>query len=371
MAILRCGAYHRSNVCELAKPAGQPVRVPMLSHRGYLVPKVPSVRVLAVIATAIIAIALGLTLGWMAIRGLAWGEAGQILRSVSPWLLASSVTLVILAGVLRAYRWHRLLAPKPVSTGRLFMIEQTGTALDTLSVIHLLDEVVETGILTERDDVPLGKVLATLAMQRTLEFGTTVIVLGGAALLLGPMQPYRGYLVGGIAVSLTALVLLFTAGPALAKLPVLDRLHFVAQFSEAAELLRSDWRGALVAFGLSVAQALVLGVAGWLLAVSLGVELSVLPMLAITLGVLFFGSTVPGLPLAFGTYEFAAVSLFALWGRPDTEAVSFTLLLRANVYIPPLIFAAVFLPKEGLASARSVLAMCKRSAAGSVTRGTA
>lgn len=314
----------------------------------------------ALAALGIVAIALGLVLGFIAVRDLAWGEAGRMIASVNTAIAFGALALFIVAGLLRGLRWQRLLRPERVSATRLFMIEQAGTALDTLSVVHVLDEVVETGILVERDGIPLGKVLATLAMQRTLEFATTVIVLGGTALFLEPMRAYREYLTAGIVVSFAALTALFTVGPALVRLPLLRRIKLVGQFSQAAQLLRDDLSGAIYAFALSVAQALILGTAGWLLMNALHIDIALPSAIAITLGVLFFGSTVPGLPMALGTYEFAAVSLFLLWDRPAAEAVSFTVLLRGLVYLPPLLFAAVFLPKEGLASLRALRQLARR-----------
>ncbi len=318
-------------------------------------------RILALGGLALLAVGLGLFLGALAIRDLAWTDTGHLLASLNPLLMLSALVLVLAAGYLRAIRWKVLLDPEAVSVSRLYLIEQTGTAMDTFSLVHLLDEVVETGILVGRDHVPTGKVLATLAMQRTLEFGTIVLVLGGVAIALEPLSGLRPYLAGGVASGIASLLLLFTVGPALIRFPVLGRLSVTRQFANAALLLRGDWRRTSVAFVLSVAQSVLTGAAGWLLGIGLGVPLGGLDMLAVTLGVLFFGSTVPGLPLALGTYEFAAVSLFALWDRSAAEAVSFTILLRANVYLPPLIMAAVFLSREGILSLRGLMALVQEA----------
>ncbi len=315
----------------------------------------------------VVAFALGLFLGRLAIRNLSFADLGSALSEVNPWLPLAAVALVLIAGYLRGVRWRLLLRPHDVSARRLFVIEQTGSALDTLSFIHLLDEVFEIGILTVRDRIPMGTVLATLAMQRTMEFGTTVIVLGGGALLLPEMRDYTVYLATGVGIAALSIVLLVTIGPALGRIPIIGRVRFIMQFAEAAGLMRSEWPRALAAFGISIVQAVALGAAGWLLIVATGSSLDVLASIVVTLAVQFFGAVVPGLPLAVGNYEYAAVELFELWGESAEAAVSFTVLLRGLFYVPPLVIGAIFLSREGLLSVGAIRRLIRESRAGALS----
>ena len=305
-------------------------------------------------AYGLAAVALGVLLGWLTIRDLQWREMRDLLSSANLLLVFFAFAVVLAAGYLRGVRWRLLLQPDDVSAMRLFLIEQTGTALDTLSLVHILDEVVEVGILTVRDKLLFGRVLATIAMQRTLEFATTVLLLAGGALFLGPMREFWPYLAGGFIGSAAALLLLFTAGPAISRFWWFSRLRLAHEFAGAMLELREHWSRSLLAFMISVTQASMIGISGWLLSAAIGLDLSLPVMVVVTLGVVFFGSVVPGLPMAFGTYEFAALLLLGLWGRSSADAVSFALALRAVVYVPPLLFAVIFLPREGLFSIGSM-----------------
>ncbi|MEK9658763.1 MAG: lysylphosphatidylglycerol synthase transmembrane domain-containing protein [Chloroflexota bacterium] len=319
-----------------------------------------SPRVWGLGALSIAATGIGVALGWLALREVAWGMAGDLLTSAGLALLVPALALYVAAGLVRGVRWQLLLEPERVGARRLFLIEQSGTALDTLSMVHLLDEVVETGILTLRDRVPLGTVLSTLAAQRTMEFATTVALMAGGALFLPQLHPYWPYLTTGIVVALAAVVALITLGPALHRVWLVGRLDLVRQFADGAGLIRTRWRRSLAALAISVAQTLLLAVAGVLLGLGVDMHIGPAALGVVTLGVFFFGATVPGLPLSIGTFEFAAVTLLGRWDVPAAQAVSFTVLLRGLTYLPPLLIGGVFLSREGLLSLGQLRALTRQ-----------
>lgn len=314
----------------------------------------------ALAAYVLLATGLGLLLGWQVIKQLQWGELGRSLSNANFPLLLLAVLVLQVAGYVRGVRWRLMLGTSQVSAHRLYFIEQAGTALDTLSPLRVLDEVVEFGILTLRDRINPGTVLGTLAMQRTFEFLTTVLLLAGGALLLPPVRKFWPYLTAGVLISALSLALLFTVGPIIGKLPFLARLGFVKHFSDSVDVVRRDKVRAAMGLGLSMLQVVLVGLAGWTvgLAVHLlvGIPMSVgIPMMVVTtLGATFFAAAVPGLPMALGTFEFAVVSLLGRWEFAASAAASFALLLHAVLYLPPIALAAVFLPKEGLLSLGSL-----------------
>ena len=117
----------------------------------------------------------------------------------------------------------------------------------------------------------------------------------------------------------------------------------------------------VMAFLLSLFQAVLIGLSGWMVAQATHISLSMPTMIVITLGITFFSSTVPGLPMALGTFEFAAVSMLALWGVDREQAIAFALILHAVLFVPPIIFAMFFLPREGLLSARELKSLTVRT----------
>lgn len=310
-----------------------------------------------VAAYGALATGVGIALGWLVINNIQWDELGASLSSANVGLILVALALYVLAGYLRGLRWRLVLRNADVTAGRLFLIEQTGTALDTFSPIRVLDELVEIGILVLRDRLKLGTILATLALQRTFEFGTTVLLVGIGVLLLEPLRQYWPYFTVGIVLGSLSLILLFTAGPALRRVPALSKLGVVSQFASAVILLRQDVGRSVLAFVISVAQALLIGLAGWMVAQAVNIDLGIHVLIVITLGVLFFSSAVPGLPLALGTFEFGIVNSLRLWGIDQEQAIAFSLLLHAVLFLPPIFFAMFFLPREGLLSLSKLKAL--------------
>ena len=322
----------------------------------------PTARLL-LIGYVVLSTALGGMLGWLVIKNIHWYELRDALLSANVTLIAAAWALVIVAAYLRGIRWKLLLPDNNTSATRLFLIEQTGAALDTLSPVRVLDEVVQVGILALRDKVKLGAILATIALQRTFEFSTTVLVLGAGVLLLPQLREFLPWIAIGLVLGLAGLIALFSIAPLLNRLKILSNLRIVSQFASAILLLKRHKRRALAAFLLSAIQTALIGTVGWLVVLATGLQVSLLAMIVITLSVTFFSSTVPGLPMSLGTFEFAAVTILALWGIGREDAIAFSLMLHAVLFLPPILFAVVFLPKEGLMSIRELRALSDRTRA--------
>ncbi len=322
----------------------------------------PTARLL-LIGYVVLSTVLGGMLGWLVIKNIHWHELRDALLSANVTLIAAAWALVIVAAYLRGIRWKLLLPDNNTSATRLFLIEQTGAALDTLSPVRVLDEVVQVGILALRDKVKLGAILATIALQRTFEFSTTVLVLGAGALLLPQLREFLPWIAIGLVLGLAGLIALFSVAPLLSRLKILSNLRIVSQFASAILLLKRHKRRALAAFLLSAIQTALIGTVGWLVVLATGLQVSLLAMIVITLSVTFFSSTVPGLPMSLGTFEFAAVTILALWGIGREDAIAFSLMLHAVLFLPPILFAVVFLPKEGLMSIRELRALSDRTRA--------
>lgn len=323
--------------------------------------KSPNTVRLLLIGYVVLATSLGGLLGWLVIKNAHWDELRNALFSADLTLIAAAWVLVTVAAYLRGVRWKLLLYNETTGATRLFLVEQTGAALDTLSPVRVLDEVVQVGILALRDKVKLGAILATIALQRTFEFATTVVVLGAGALLLPQLREFLPWIGIGVVLGLLGLIALFSAGPLLSRIKILSNIRIVSQFASAILLLRRHKRRAFAAFILSVMQTALIGAVGWLVVLATDLEVSLPAMLVITLAITFFSSTVPGLPMSIGTFEFAAVSILALWGIGREDAIAFSLMLHAVLFLPPILFAVIFLPREGLLSIRELRALSNRT----------
>ncbi len=321
---------------------------------------IPTSRLL-LIGYFVVATSLGGLLGWLVIREAHWDEFQHALLSANVTLIALAWLLVIVAAYLRGIRWKLLLIDQKTSATRLFMVEQTGAALDTLSPVRVLDEVVQVGILALRDKVKLGAILATIALQRTFEFATTVATLAAGVLFLPQLRSFALWIALGLVIGLISIIALFFVGPLLSRFRPLSKVPIVSQFGSAIVLLRSNRIRAFAAFILSVAQTGLIGLVGWLIMLATGLQLSLPAVIVITLSITFFSSTVPGLPMSIGTFEFAAVTILALWGIGREDAIAFSLLLHAVLFLPPILFAVIFLPREGLLSIRELRILSRKT----------
>jgi uncharacterized membrane protein YbhN (UPF0104 family) len=316
---------------------------------------------LLLIGYVVLSTVLGGMLGWLVIKNIHWNELQDALLSANVTLIAAAWALVIIAAYLRGIRWKLLLPNENIGATRLFLVEQTGAALDTLSPVRLLDEVVQIGVLALRDKLRLGTILATMALQRVFEFTTTVIVLGAGALLLPQLRDFLPWIALGMLFGLATLTIIFVSWSVIGRIEVLSNLRVVSQLASAIALLRQKKRRALAAFLISVVQAGLIGSVGWLVALATGLQLSLPAMIVILMSITFFSSTVPGLPMSIGTFEFAAVYILALWGIGREGAIVFALALHAVLFLPPILFAVVFLPREGLLSFRELRALSRRT----------
>ena len=123
-------------------------------------------RLLTWIGVGSLGAGLGLLLGWLASRGVDWDQVGGALKDFPPGLVVLALAVVLLSMYLRAVRWWLMWTTARVSPLRLFWIENATLGVNNISPIRAMDEVLTFGILTVRDRLPGGTVIATMMMSR-------------------------------------------------------------------------------------------------------------------------------------------------------------------------------------------------------------
>ena len=306
-----------------------------------------------------IGIAASAGLGWLAARGLDWGDVLDTLGDVSPALLTLAVAVFIFATYLRALRWRILFVNGEVSTNRLFIIQNVGIGLNNIVPIRVASEAAQLAILSLRDRVRPAVALATLGMERVLDAVASSLILLIAFLLIPEFDAFGLYVWGalGFALVCVALVrLLAWGGPGAAWF---RRLPFLVSFSLAVRDLERERMRLAVSGAMSVAYWLLVGITAWILASS--IQLPITPMTAtvVIMGTIFFATAVPAAPAAIGTFEFAVVYVLGLFGVDRESSFGFAIITHAVFFLPPTIIALVFFPREGIGSIsrlRSLLA---------------
>ena len=307
-----------------------------------------------------IGIGLGLLLGWLAVRGLDWGQVRSTIADISIGQLLLAVGVFLLGIYLRAVRWRLLFVGEHIGVNRLFLVQNAGIGLNSVSPIRILSEPTQFGILTLRDHLAGGTVLATMAVERGMDLLVNVVVMGVGMLAFSPLVRFAPYVAMGVATSLVGIALLFAVGLGLVKAPVVRRLPLGQTFRGALAALRSSRRHALAALAASFLYWGLVGASGWFLARGLGMHVAIFFPIVVVQASVLFSTSVPGLPGAFGTFEFAAAFLLGLSGATEEAAFAWAFLVHLVLFVPSVLIAIVILPREGMASVVGVRRVLER-----------
>ena len=129
----------------------------------------------------------------------------------------------------------------------------------------------------------------------------------------------------------------------------------LSSLSQALRDLGKSPRRLVSASALSFLYWILVGLTAWLVALAVEVQISPIVATLVILGSIFFATSVPGAPSAIGTFEFAVVTVLGLLGEDNKGAAfGFAVITHAVFFLPSTIIAAVFLPREGLGSIRTV-----------------
>jgi uncharacterized protein (TIRG00374 family) len=292
--------------------------------------------------------ALGLFFGFLAVRGMDWSAVGGQVTGTSPWAVAAAVALVLLSGYVRALRWRYLFAGHRITATRLFLVEHAALGLNNVSPVRVLDEPAIVAMLTLRDKIPAATVLATIVMTRVQDVAVTLLFASSALVfepaLTGRVRPAAFASI----IFIVVLLGLLNLGALARRSPLIARIPGIMSYAEAvsslmARKLRLGLTGALTA-----TYWMLLGPMAYVLAQSMGVEITLFQATIVALGAIYFATSTPGLPGALGTFELAVVEMVGLWGVPREMGVGYAIVLHLILFLPPIVIAFIVLPREGI-----------------------
>ena len=294
----------------------------------------------------------GFTLGgffvYLTMRGIDWAEVREQLADTALIAVAGSVAIMLFSSFLRAYRWRLMWTSERVNTWRLFTVEMSALGLNNFAPVRLMDEPAVLTMLTLRDRHPAPIVVATIVMTRvqdimfTMAFAATAILLEPQiARLAGPAIYLSGVLI-------VFFVLLLNLGRIARRFAFLGKIPGLLTYEQTVSEAMRRKKEVAVTGALTIIYSLMLGPCAWVLAQGMGVEISIFQATIVTLGSIFFATSLPGLPGAVGTFELAVVEILAIWDVPRELGIGFGLILHLVLLGPPTIFALVVLPREGI-----------------------
>ncbi len=283
----------------------------------------------------------------MAVRGIDWGLVlDQFQHFPVIWAFTSLLTVVV-ANILRAYRWKVLFIGEPVSLLRLFMVQNTGIGLNNVVPIRVISEAVQYALLTLRYKVNNGVALGTMGIERVLDMVITASLLMAGLILIPDIDQARPYVIGAFVFAILS-VLAIPLFVKMAGMGFFGRIGLLSATIDYLSQLRQTKRALVQSFLLTLAHWLLLGLAVWVLA--FGMDLAISPVVATLtiLGTLYFTTSVPSLPAGLGTFEFAVVYVLKLFDVDHASAFSFAIVIHAVVFLPPIIVALALFSSFGL-----------------------
>jgi glycosyltransferase 2 family protein len=302
---------------------------------------------------------------YLAVRNVRFGEVWTALRASNYWWLVPAVAMLVLANLLRAHRWRFLfvratrpaLAPaaRAMLIGQLFNNILPARAGEAARVVSL-----KQSSRTSR-----AEAAGTVVVERAFDVLCVLVLL----FVLLPWLPHVTWLTAAsimaitLAAGLVAVILVFAFygdRPFRAVLRLLARLPLLGSagaernaanlFQGMAALQRPRLAGA--AFGLTAASWVVLGLSAWF--VMRGFDLGLSPvagMLAMIATGL--GTIIPSSAAAVGVFEAAAITALNAYGVPDSQALSYALVLHALNFFPYLGVGLVLLHSQVLTVRRA------------------
>ena len=230
-----------------------------------------------------------------------------------------ALAVVLLSMYLRAVRWWLMWTTARVSPLRLFWIENATLGVNNVSPIRAMDEVLTFGILTVRDRLPGGTVIATMMMSRIQDLAFTLGFISAAVIALPTLLRFTPAIFATSAFTLGWLLLMLNLRQVVRLVPFLRRLPGITSFEQVLAKLWARKRRVAASFALTCAYWFLLGPVGLVLAHGIGIEITFAEAMVTVLGAIFFSTILPGLPGAVGTFEFATVSLLGLWESPRSS----------------------------------------------------
>lgn len=300
----------------------------------------------------VLGLAFSLGLGWLAVRGVDWGEVTGQFQDLPVLPVLFSLIVFIGATVLRAYRWQTLFLQDKMSVRRLFFVQNVGLGLNSLLPIRLFSEIAQFALLKWRYNVSGGTALATLSLERVLDLVVTGTLLMAALTLLPNRGDFLPYVAWSLVIIVAAIVMVRLAVWASTR-PFLKKIDLLVTTATALSDLTQAKGTLTYSLVLTMAYWLAVGVCGWIVASGLGLGISPFVATIAILAALYLSSSVPGLPAAMGTFEFAIVYILRLFNVQHEYAFSYALVIHAILFLPPIIIALVSLPTLGLHLSRN------------------
>lgn len=309
-------------------------------------------------------VAIGLAVGvplsvlflWLAVRDVDLGAVWDVLSAGQVGYVALALVAIAAVYVGQAARWRQIARTPWVSIPGFAEMVVSGVAVNNV-LPGRLGDVLRARWLQVDAGIPGGRALASVFVDRIFDVLALVAFLVVSLPFVTSAEWLTRIAVGGL-VLLGALGLVLVAARIYTRRRSRDRLR---RRGIVRRLARDTVEGLAAPLGprrgaalvaLSLATWAMWALAAWLVARSLGIELSPVEALFVT-SVVNLGVAIPSSPGFIGTYQWLAVSALALLEVGATEALAFSILMHAVWYVPTLVVGGILVVRRALSRADS------------------
>jgi uncharacterized membrane protein YbhN (UPF0104 family) len=299
-------------------------------------------------------LAVSAVFAYLAVRGVALDQVWSALQSCRWWTLLPAFALLVLANLVRAWRWQLQFAPEtrprywPTLSALL-----VGTFFNNVLPARA-GEAAQVVALRRSSRTSLSETAATVLLGRVWDVLSVLVLLFCLAAWLPPVSWLRAgvYLAIGL---VAGLAIVLVAGRRLLRLVLrpLALLPFltVGQTDSAAA---GAWRGlvsarkpvpALIAFALTTTSWVLFGLSNWFVLEGFSLGLSPLAGILVAIAVAL-AMILPSSPASIGVFEAAVLLALKPYGVPKADALSAGLVLHALNLFPYLAAGVVCLRLE-------------------------
>jgi len=279
---------------------------------------------------------IGIALFFWVSRMVGWEGVKKALSLFTGWEGLIILGLTAVMATLGTWKWKEILkgGGTDVPFKSLVSPYLAGFAVMFLAPILVWGgEIFRTYTLRERNSVPWSKGMASVIIDRILEWtaNLTVIILGGLFFLLFIGLPSSNLFIifGGV-------FLIFLSGLSFFYFKSIKRESIVSFFvrndkpleteKEIFNFFKGDKKAVWKSFVLSFLRAGAMYIRAWFLIIFLGKSIGALPALSI-LGFSYLAVMIP-IPTALGTHEAIQTFAFNSLGLGAHTATAFTMIIR-------------------------------------------
>ncbi|MCW8925482.1 MAG: flippase-like domain-containing protein [Xanthomonadales bacterium] len=287
------------------------------------------------IRALVVGIIISLAAFYFALRNVDFSAlANAVLSADLGWMAVVLVSYMVHYWF-KAMRWRDLLEPvKRVTTTQAYPVMMTGFFANNILPAHL-GEFVRMYVGSKLYLVSKTQVLATIVLERLLDFSTIAVLFGGALVLGSAISEQlvpAGYVLLGLTLFAWLVIFIFLrfeepmlrfTGWLLKPLPdrFVERVLELLLLALSAMHSMTSTRLVIRSVVLSLLQWALVGLAVFAALESVGVEVG-MAVAVITLAATVLAVALPAAPGFFGTIQLAFVLALAPYGIAESDALA-------------------------------------------------